>query len=311
MHKFLTQDNDGNITFHDGMMGTYIFEDQFFGYGDNFLLGAQLESEGSGHKIVFADTRSYHFDAAGKLTAIKSGYSSQEISLSYTAGKLSSITDSLLNSYNFTYSGDTLTQISLLGGDMLEFSYSGDMLTQVSWKNGTETRNNNFEYTGDKLYRVRNALGDIVLENSYDANGKIISQFNGEDTNSYVYGTDSSGRVTNTVTNASGTQTVYTYNSDGTVKQKEIIRSGTNSVYKYEYYSNGLLKNEIFPYFNGYNYSYDSEGNLLEKRFKAHIRNADSSADRVTTYVYNTTLRLPISITDPEGNKEIISYNSQ
>ena len=167
---------------------------------------------------------------------MKDGYGINQITLSYTAQNLVSITDTIGNTYIFTYTGEKLTEISLLDGDTIEFTYTGDMLSQVAWKNGTDTRTNSFEYIADRLHRIKNALNDTVLENTYDTHGKITSQFNGENTNTYVYGTDSSGRLTRTVTNASGTDTMYTFNSDGTVKQKEIIRSGTNSLYKYEYY---------------------------------------------------------------------------
>lgn len=67
---------------------------------------------------------------------------------------------------------------------------------------------------------------------------------------------------------------------------------------------------ETYPRGNGYSYSYDSSGNLIEKRQKTDTSAPNSNADRVTSYEYGTSFSTPTRITLPNGLSTTYDINN-
>jgi YD repeat-containing protein len=63
-------------------------------------------------------------------------------------------------------------------------------------------------------------------------------------------------------------------------------------MYEYEYNSLGLISKEKRPRGNGYTFSYDAKGNMIEKRFKTNVNAPESSHDLVTLMTYNSQNKL-------------------
>ena len=106
------------------------------------------------------------------------------------------------------------------------------------------------------LVKLIDAAGNTYVENTYDANDRVLTQIYGNGTLSYSYQTDANtGKIIqNTVTDREGNTTVYSYDAAGNTLSRT---SGGNS-YSYEYNSENRIITEIYPRGNGYSYSYDA-----------------------------------------------------
>lgn len=67
------------------------------------------------------------------------------------------------------------------------------------------------------LVKLIDAAGNTYVENTYDANDRVLTQIYGNGTLSYSYQTDANtGKIIqNTVTDREGNTTVYSYDENG------------------------------------------------------------------------------------------------
>ena len=154
------------------------------------------------------NSRSYTYDSTnGQLIRVTDNVSSRYISLSYTQGRISSITNS--SGRNVAY----------------EYSSSGDLIS-VTDANGTW----HYEYSSHRLTRVINPLGQTDFRTEYDAEGRAINQYDGLGNLIVHLAYDSSGITT--LTDANGNEITHTYDYRGTnINQSDAGSFQTSKTY--------------------------------------------------------------------------------
>ncbi len=187
----------------------------------------------------------------------------------------------------------------------MDFSYytgstaSGNLydLQSIVLTNSGVTKTISFEYSVSSIEpiihnitKLIDAKGQTYVENTYTTDDRVATQKYGNGTLGYTYILSGSQVTKNSVIDKLGNRTDYTYDASGNnISTQYYNLSQSNSVtYTSTYNTLGLLATETRPRGNGYKYTYDTAGNLIEKRQKANMSLADSINDLVTTSMYNT-----------------------
>jgi YD repeat-containing protein len=288
--------------------------------------------------LIKPDQREFRFSNLGFLLYIQD-QNNNRITLTYNGSdSIGKITDTVGREYIFTYTNFLLTQITDPIGRTLKFQYINGRLAKF-----TDARGNSNDYTynaNGHLSEIRDGRGIKVMTNSYDSQGRLISQRNGRnflweftydtvarktyvtDPNSkqITYSHDAQNKLLS-FSNRLATQNSTTVSYDSK-DNRNAVTDSNDKTYGYEYDDKGniekstdpLLKTRTFVYDNKNNptaikdelqnqtsYGYDNKGNLLT------ITNALSQATSVTYNLYGQ----PETITDPELNTTILTYDSQ
>ena len=117
----------------------------------------------------------------------------------------------------------------------------------------------------------------------------------------YNYTLSGSSVAQNNVTNRLWNKTTYFYDENLNTVKKIIHKSTGDVTYLYEYTADNKLDKEIYPDNSGYTYTYDENGNIIEKRLKADVSLVDSIDDIVTSTVYDLKWNIPTQITAANG----------
>ena len=241
----------------------------------------------------------YEFDDKGRLISISEETSNSHntissINITYTADKITSITDGVGREFSFTYnSGNQISSITAPDASVVRFSYSNGKIVQIRKSNETSVA---FAYSNERpAYVILMNYSDMVYRVAYEfANDKCISitDFNSDRTDiSY----DTASRITVvTSTEAADDEeaertvvTKYSMDCDGNVisqysyvegvgntqisSSSDFVNPYANSQLKSSGTSTNLLKSHSFDsvYFDEETetyelYSWDSEDGNLE-----------------------------------------------
>ncbi len=255
-----------------------------------------------------------YYDAHGKLTEIKNLYGltqtltyfesglhqgllknvvdneGNSLSFNYIDGKISSFTDSSSNTYIYTYSGNLIASVSVLGEIQSRvYHYENasfpELLTGITDENGVRY---------------------VTWE--YDIQGRAIANelANGTDRVTLVFNDDSS----TTVTNSLGKRTTYHYSPISGVR-KITHNEGHPSANcaaankNYTYYPSGLLQTKTDWQGSTTSYQYNTR-NLESSRTEA----VGTPQERTITTEWHPTFNLRTKITEP-GKETIFTYDAQ
>lgn len=248
----------------------------------------------------------YAFDSSGKLTTV-SDLNGNTTTLAYNgSGQVASATDDAGRSFTFAYNGSgQLTSVSDSSGRSVGYGYDGSgNLTTV-----TDVRGSQWQYTYDSNHHLlteRDANGNVVLTNTYDSFGRVLTQADAlSRTTSYSYSNTSestSDEITK-VTNPRGFVTEYDYDSAGQLV-KETRALGTTSAatwtYAYDPYVLGLAS-VTDP--NGHTTlaTYDHQGN---------VTSTTSAMGRTTSATYDSMNDLT-SFKDGNGTSTTYTYDTR
>lgn len=235
-----------------------------------------------------------------------------------SAGKLTSIQDKNGNTTQLSYDGSgNLVVISAPGGRSLALAYATNgRITSVADPMG---RTESYGYNGaNDLVTATDPMGgvttyaydsshhvtkitlpneNILLQNTYDAQGRATSQTNGRGlTWQFSYDTPSAGKTT--ITDARGGTTVHAY--DGSLRIVGIADAlGHTTSYTYD--SNSNRTSVTNQNGNTTTLSYDANGNITG------VTDPLSSS---TAFTYDAQNDL-LTATNPKGKTTTLSYDSQ
>ena len=230
--------------------------------------------------------------------------------------QITQITDPVGRSLNLSYDGlNRITSITDPIGRTVHYTYNGQgTLASVTDPAGGAT---NYTYdSNNNLLTVTDARGVMVAQNTYDANGRVIQQVEGDGglfTASYTLlnpQTPATSPVLSaTVTDPLGNQSNHRFSPTGlfidttdaagqirTIGRDPVHNNIVNSIT-----GNGLC--EVCPSaaLGSLNFSLDANGNDLSL--------TDALGD-ATTLTYDPTFNQITSITDPLGNSTRFTYDS-
>src|SRR5215213_2229425 len=265
---------------------------------------------GNGWDVRLKNGLTFLFGVLDPLNGIKDRYGNL-ITISRTNGSSGNITQIASSSgrwLQFTYgSGDRISQIKDNSGQTISYTYDGsNRLWKVTDQNGEIT-----EYTYDSSHRmltIKDAKGIDFLTNTYDSNGRVITQTQA-DTSTYEfdYTLDGSGKVTQTdVTGPRGNLRRLTFNSSG-YKLTDTRAEGTalEQTFTYERQSGTNLILSVTDTLNRETaFTYDSYGNITS------VTRLEGTADEVTTsYTYEPDFNQVATVTDPLSHTTTFAYN--
>jgi RHS repeat-associated protein len=188
-------------------------------------------------------------------------------------------TDALGNTTTYTYdaNGNKLTETDPLG-NTTTYTYDSrdNKLTETDPLGNTTTMTYN---SRNQILTETDPLGNTTA-NTYDANGNLV-----------------------TVTDPLGNTTTHTYDASG--NQLSTANCFGTTSHTYDAFGNKI--SETDPLGNVTTYTYDSNGNqLTETRTRA---SSTGPVVMTITKVYDSLNQL-IETIDPDGNSEVIEYNS-
>jgi RHS repeat-associated protein len=237
----------------------------------------------------------YLFSATGVLTGIvdKNG---NAIALTYNGGNLTQITDTVGRNLTLSYDGSNrIIQVTDPIGRTVSFSYSvTNDLVQATDAAGGVT-----QYAYDASHHVTSITlpnGQTLLQNAFDAVGRVITQTNGRGfTTTFAYNTPSTGSTT--ITDARGNQTVHTY--DGALRITTIT-DPLGGMVGYTYDANNDRTSVTNQNGKMTTFAYDGNGNVTG------ITDPLGSSSAFTYDAKNDLL----TATNPKGNNTTFSYDS-
>ncbi len=213
-------------------------------YGAKGFDGAMQRLSDNSYKLTTRDQRVFSFDSNGKLTQIKPRFR-PATTLSYTSGKLASITDSAGRTITLTYSSSDpslIERVTLPDSRYVQYGYTSGRLTSVQ--------------------DARDPLSHYELQNvQYDSQGRVTSEQNGTgDTTGYVY-TSSGGYDTTTVTIPGRGSWAYTHRNNMLLSVSDPLARTTS----YSYDAMGRRATVTDGRGNTTRSEYDAYGNLIKE----------------------------------------------
>jgi RHS repeat-associated protein len=192
-----------------------------------------LEKTDSGWSLKIKDQTVQSFDQEGRLV---SWLDLNGVGLAYSyngSGFLSSITDGAGRKVNVQ--SDSLGRIvkaTLPDERAISYVYDGDQLVSFTDQSDAVTR---YEYDSlGRMTRAIDANGDVSFQNTYDSEGRVVSQVN-----------------------AVGSTTTLEWSNDSTE-----ATDGAGHEWTYVYDDQGRLVNQTDPSGNAISYSFDASSNV-------------------------------------------------
>ncbi len=314
-YSSLTVESNGdvNVRATDGQQD--YFTDSSGTYTPPAGVNATLTLSGSTYTLTDPQGEISTYNSSGQLTGM-TNQRGQGLSMAYTSGELTSITDNAGRVVDLTYnSNGNVTKVELPDGNNVQYAYTGGFLTSV-----TDARGHTVTYTYSSAGQLATATdqnGNTVLTNTYDSStGRITSQENAlGHTTSFAW-----DPTTQTATTTDPNGAVHTDVYSGNVLISQTDPVGNTASYTYD--ANLDVASQTDARGNVTNYTYDSSGNLTETSIPAlsytETRTYDSHHDllsitdargKTTTDTYNSYGQ-PLTITDPDGGVTTYTYNS-
>lgn len=260
VYNTLVANTDGTFTLTQKNQMRYIFSSAG-------KLAAILDKNGN--------TTTLAYDGSGNLVTIAAA-GGRTLTLAYdTSGRILSVTDPMGHAESFSYdaANDLVSATDPLGG-ITTYGYdAGHHVTHITLPNG-----------------------NTLLQNTYDSQGRTISQTNGRGyTWQFEYNTPAAGQTT--ITDARGPITVHTY--DGSLRIVSILDAlGHTTSYTYD--ANSDRTSVTNQNGNATSFAYDATGNVLTV--------TDPLSDK-TTFTYDGSNNL-LTATNPKGRTTTFSYDA-
>jgi len=250
-------------------------------------------------------------------------------------GQLMNIADTNGNTINLTYTGNNLTQVTDPSGRELTFTYdaagriisitdpTGRILSYTYDANDnlvryTDPAGGEFDYTYDEnhwLTSITNPRGIQSVTNTYDGDGRVISQSNALGAVT-TFSYDTNNRIT-IETDPLGRSTQYTHN-DRFWEINETDALGHSISYAYDGNGNRISATDA----NGHTtlFSYDANGNIIQVTdasghstsqtydSKSNLLSSKDALGRQTTFNYDANSN-PVRITDALGYVTTFTYD--
>jgi len=235
-----------------------------------------------------------------------------------STGTLSSIQDKNGNTVNLTYDGSgNLTTITAPGGRALTLAYDGNgRITSVTDPIGrtesyaydaandlvsaTDPLGGVTAYAYDGSHHVAQITlpnGNVLLQNSYDSQGRTISQTNGRGFAwQFAYNTPAAGQTT--ITDARGATTVHTYDNSLRIVSIADVLGHTIS---YAYDANNNRTSVTNQNGHATSFAYDANGN---------VTGVTDPLSNSTAFTYDASNDL-LTVTNPKGKTTAFSYDSR
>lgn len=247
------------------------------------------------YELVTRDQRTFRFDTAGLLTQIKPRFL-PATALTYTSGKLTSITDSAGRTIAIAYNATTPTlieRVTLADARYVEYGYSSGRLTSVRNPRG-KTWTIAYDANG-RLTSIQDPVGRYQLQDViYDAQGRVTSEEDGAgEALTYAYSSSGPYALT-TVTPAGRGSTVYKHLGNLLIS----VTDPLNRVTSYSYDGQGRKATEKDGRGNTRRFEYDAFGNLVREI-------APSPAGFTVERTFNATNDL---LTEKDGRGNTTSY---
>jgi RHS repeat-associated protein len=289
--------------------------------------GVLTRLSSNAYLLTMRDQRVFNFDSSGNLTQIKPRFG-PATTLTYSSGKLSSITDSAGRSITLSYLAANpalIEKVTLPDGRYVQYGYTGTSLTSVRDARGKTWT---LGYDANALLTsIEDPVGNCEIQAvNYDSQGRVTSEQDGTgDTMSYAYTTVSPYDVTTVsvpgrgdwvyrhkgymlmeVSDPLGNKTSYSY--DGQGRTSTITDPGQNTT-RFEYDAYGNVTKEVAPQPLGYTISrtFNATNDLLSEKDGrgnttsfAYATSSDAAADYQTGQLK--------TITDREGGATTLKY---
>jgi RHS repeat-associated protein len=265
----------------------------------------------SGWDLTLGSQDVEHYNLAGKLTSIRTR-TGRTTTLTYnaTSGVLDSVTDAFGHTLTLTHDADgLLTAITQPDGGQIQYAYDRwHRLTTVTYPDST-TRTYAYGDTRNQwlITAINDESGQQYGTYSYDAQGRVTSEFYGTGADSYSF-SYSAGGDGSTVTDPAGAVTQWTYSAaNGVYKPsahtQKCLGCGDLASASYDENGNPNARTD----FNGNQtlFLYDSTRNLETWRTEA----AGTPQARAITTQWHPTYRVPTEIDQP-GQRTNFSYDT-
>jgi RHS repeat-associated protein len=247
-------------------------------------------------ELTLKNRPKYEFSPLGRLSQVIDR-NANPITLSYdSSGNLILITDTVGRQFSLVYSGSLLTELHDPTGRVVHYAYdtSSRLQSVTNPAGGVMT----FSYdNGGRLVNIVDERGLSIVRNTYDGNGRVVSQLNGRNfRTSFAYSSPAASDTT--VTDPLGNQTIYSYDSQLRLIQATDVLGGT---VQYTYDSQNDRLQAIDQNANVSNFAYDRNGNLTA---------ATDATGSQTLFVYDSQNDLT-QITDPLGHLTSFAFDAR
>ncbi|WP_431065742.1 RHS repeat-associated core domain-containing protein [Methylotuvimicrobium sp.] len=218
------------------------------------------------------------------------------LSFTYSNGRLSQVEDAYHRTLTLTYTGDWLTQVSDNQGRSVHYDYTGDNLTGYR-----DAENKLWQYGYDdhhQILTVTDPVGVTIVDNVYDASGKVIWQTAPRDNHTTAVYTLHYTGLSSSEEDPLGHRTTYTYDFAGRTVAVENALGERSTV---DYDGQGQVIKQTDPLGRISRHSYDSHNNL---------RVSWNPLDEPTEFQYDGQHRLT-RVIDALGHGAEIDYDAK
>jgi RHS repeat-associated protein len=270
---------------------------------------------------------SYFFPEFGPLASIRDRFGNQVTITRDGSGNITQVTSPHGRWISFQHdSNNRITQASDNTGRTVYYDYNGQTSpvhcadSSSTGPDGTlrcvhDADGHDTYYTYDAttgwMTKITDARGYPLVSNTYDSNGRVLTQTIGDDPTPYTfsYVLDANGLVTqSTMTTPEGHQTVTNLDSNG-FPTSVTVGAGSPAAETTTYQrqpGTNLLTSETNQLLGETtSYDYDSLGNTSK------ITEDANGTPRVTTMTYDPTYSQPLTVENPSGKVTKYEYDSK
>ena len=268
--------------------------------GDGYSADGYVQSKLStllngNYRYVLPDQLVLEFDGQGRLLT-ETDHAGNQTAMSYTDGKLASVTDAVGRHLTYTYNGDGLVDsVTDPAGHIVHYGYTAGDLTSVTDVGGGVTQ---FGYDAShEITSITDPRNHVVTHNVYDSANRVISQTDAlNHTTTWDY---SAGHTTITDPSGSVTQESFTDLLPTQITTADGTPSQATTRFAYDDAYNLTAKTDA----NGHQwaYDYDLHGNLLKQT---------DPLGHATTFTYDDKHRVT-STKKPGGLLTSMIYDAQ
>ena len=297
---------------HDGSLGlkqgdgriVYFRLDNGIYYPDaNSGEDSYISYNNGAYTLTEKDSTTYNFNTSGKLISIRDR-NGNTTTLTYTGNHesssgqaLTTITDPSGRTIYLTY--DSQNRISAVTGtnnNVYNFTYANDTLISVSFSLVGNPSGWSYSYDSNGQMQAKTDPQGYVTTYTYDSEGRVTSSIDPEGKTKRI--SYDSANNTAIVTEKDGGVWIYRYDPLLNVTTQKIDPLGNVTTYQYDSYKNLLSTRE--PDGSITSYTYDEYGNMAS---------VTDPTGNTTSYAYNEYGQIT-SVTDSEGNVTRYEYDS-
>ncbi|MDQ7065919.1 MAG: RHS repeat-associated core domain-containing protein [candidate division KSB1 bacterium] len=263
----------------------------------------------SGANFILGDPRSnrlWTFDDTGKWVKIEDGRGNAH-TLSYSNGRLASISDGLGRTLTFTYDAENrLTGVSD-GTRTVAYQHTGSNLTGVTDASGKTTT-----YAYDEAHSIPGLLtsktlprGNVPYSQTYDAEGRVVTQTDANGNKHRFQYNKTRTPMETVVTDAFGNTETYFHDAEG---KNTAIQSKTGQTITQGYDGTGRRNALTDRNNNAFSYTYHDPSGLATQinRADGSIVSLEYTAREVAGLMFYD----PAAITFPDGTREQFTYDA-